>query len=142
MQSVASVAASRFDWERLMRELSRVLPEGSWLHATDATVKPESADPADPAAAAAPAGPTANLVGCTPNQSDVARMMVRLRQMHRVEDVELGSSAQENPTEDPTFDNCGKSYKFDLTVTFSVTSPASEAPRGAARVPASLGGGS
>ena len=31
LQSVAGVAASRFDWERFMRELARVMPEGSWL---------------------------------------------------------------------------------------------------------------
>jgi Tfp pilus assembly protein PilN len=143
-QSVASVAATRFDWERLMRELARVLPEGTWLHATEASVVGEEseANAADPTTPVAASGPTANLVGCTPEQSDVARMMVRLRQMHRVEDVELKESVQENPAESPTFDNCGSSYRFDLTVKFSAASPAREAPRGATRVPASLGGGS
>ena len=38
LQSVAGVAQTRFDWERLMREVSRVMPEGSWLQATDASV--------------------------------------------------------------------------------------------------------
>jgi Tfp pilus assembly protein PilN len=143
MQSVASVAAGRFDWERLMRELARVVPEGSWLQATDASVvgAESEANAADPTAAVAPSGPTANLVGCTPDQSDVARMMVRLRQMHRVEEVELKEAAQENPDEDPSFDSCGSSYRFDLTVKFSAA-PVKEAPRGATRVPASLGGGS
>jgi Tfp pilus assembly protein PilN len=143
MQSVASVAAGRFDWERLMRELARVMPDGSWLHATDASVVSEEAEAnaADPTAAAT-SGPTANLVGCTPDQSDVARMMVRLRQMHRVEDVELKASVQENPDEAPTFDSCGSSYRFDLAVKFSAAPPTSETPRGATRVPASLGGGS
>jgi Tfp pilus assembly protein PilN len=143
MQSVASVAAGRFDWERLMRELARVMPEGSWLHATEASVVGEEseANAADPSALVAPSGPTANLVGCTPDQSDVARMMVRLRQMHRVEDVELVESAQENPTEAPSFDSCGSSYRFDISVKFTAVS-VSETPRGATRVPASLGGGS
>jgi Tfp pilus assembly protein PilN len=144
MNSVAGVAASRFDWERLMRELSRVMPEGSWLHATDASVSGDAESDSGSAAApdAAPSGPSANLVGCTPKQSDVARMMVRLGQMHRVEDVELTESVQENPKEDPTFDNCGSHFRFDLTVKFSAAPPAKEAPRGATRVPASLGGGS
>src|SRR5918999_1338342 len=35
--SVAGVAATRFDWERLMRELSRVMPAGSWLQSADAS---------------------------------------------------------------------------------------------------------
>jgi hypothetical protein len=39
-------------------------------------------------------------------------------------------------------DNCGSLYKFDITVSFSPTAPARERPRGADRVPASLGGGS
>ena len=36
--SVRTVADTRFDWERLMRELSRVMPSGSWIQATDASV--------------------------------------------------------------------------------------------------------
>ncbi len=37
MQSVAGVAASRFDWERFMRELARVIPADSWLQSADAS---------------------------------------------------------------------------------------------------------
>ena len=146
LQSVAGVAQTRFDWERLMREVSRVMPAGSWLQATDASV---TGDPnntgAAPAATttATPSQPYANFVGCTPDQSDVARIMVRLRQLHRVEDVKLKESARE-PGEDTaaTVDNCGSLYKFDVSVTFSPTAPVSEAPRNSGRVPASLGGGS
>ena len=36
--SVSTIADTRFDWERLMRELSRVMPAGSWLQTTDASV--------------------------------------------------------------------------------------------------------
>ncbi len=100
MQSVAGVAATRFDWERFMRELARVIPADSWLQSADASTTGEAAA-AGTAAAPAPTGapatgsPTANLTGCTPSQSDAARLMVRLRQLHRVEDVELGSSTKE-----------------------------------------------
>jgi Tfp pilus assembly protein PilN len=144
--AVAGVAESRFDWERLMREVSLLMPEGSWLQTTEASV---SGDPTattttptatDPTAVAA--SPAATFVGCTPRQSDVARMMVRLRQMHRVADVELNESTREVASEPATVDNCGTHYKFDLTVTFNPTEPATEAPRGATRVPVSLGGGS
>jgi Tfp pilus assembly protein PilN len=146
MQSVAGVAATRFDWERFMRELSRVMPEGSWLLSADAsTTGVEGAATAGTAGAPAAdtaAGPSANLLGCTPTHSDVARMMVRLRQLHRVTDVELTSSIREAESADVSFDNCGSNASFDLTVKFSPTAPAAEAPRGAVRVPASLGGGS
>ena len=137
LTSVTGVAATRFDWERLMREVSRVMPEGSWLQATDASV---SGDPN--ALAVPPAAPYASFVGCTPRQSDVAQLMVRLRQLHRVEDVKLNESAQETLEGETTVDNCGTLYKFDVGVTFSATEPAGEAPRGSEGVPASLGGGS
>ncbi len=147
--SVAGVAATRFDWERFMRELALVMPEGSWLQTADASTTGDTATGAQ-ASSAAPstAGPTtagapsAHLVGCTPDQADTARMMVRLRQLHRVEDVALGSSTKEESGSPAGIDNCGSNYKFDLTVKFSPAAPAGEVPRGEARVPASLGGGS
>jgi Tfp pilus assembly protein PilN len=146
--SVASVASTRFDWERLMRELSRVMPEGSWLTSANASVTgaTDAAASATTPAAGATAGagaPSANLVGCTPKHSDVARTMVRLRQLHRVVDVELTQSSREG-AQDTTaaIDSCGRNTSFDLTLTFSPTSPVADAPRGETRVPASLGGGS
>ncbi len=145
--SVAAVASTRFDWERLMREVALIMPAGSWLQSADASVT--GAAGADAAAEATvtttsvgPVSPSATFVGCTPRQSDVARMMVRLRQMHRVADVTLKESTQEQASSPATVDNCGRFYRFDLTVSFNPTEPASATPRGATRVPASLGGGS
>jgi Tfp pilus assembly protein PilN len=147
--SVAAVASTRFDWERLMRELSRVMPEGSWLTSASASVTGATDAASNPAAAGTPAAPTAagapsaNLVGCTPKHSDVARMMVRLRQLHRVADVELKQSSRDDEADaTAAIDSCGRNTGFDLTLTFSPTSPVAEAPRGETRVPASLGGGS
>ena len=147
LTSVTGVAQTRFDWERLMRELSRILPEGSWLQSADASILGDPAGPTTPTptptTTAAPAAPSASLVGCTPDQSDVAGMMVRLGQVHRVSEVTLNESAQEQVEGTPaSVDNCGSLYKFDLTVTFEQAAPPHEAPRGASRVPASLGGGS
>jgi hypothetical protein len=144
LTSVTGVAATRFDWERLMREVSRVMPEGSWLQATDASVSGDPNALAVPPAGVAPtpAAPYASFVGCTPRQSDVAQLMVRLRQLHRVEDVKLNESAQETLEGETTVDNCGTLYKFDVGVSFTATEPVGEAPRGSEGVPASLGGGS
>jgi Tfp pilus assembly protein PilN len=149
MQSVAGVAASRFDWERFMRELARVIPADSWLQSADASTTGDAVaagtttgTPA-PASTSATGSPSANLVGCTPSQSDAARLMVRLRQLNRVEDVQLGSSTKEEASTGAAgIESCGGGYKFDLTLKFSPAAPAGEAPRGEARVPASLGGGS
>jgi Tfp pilus assembly protein PilN len=143
--AVTAAAQTRFDWERYMRELSRVMPEGSWINSASASVTGEgvstetASTAVDPAAAATP---KANLVGCTPRQSEVARMMVRLEQMYRVTDVTLNESTRESGNTDTTLQNCGRLYKFDLTVSFSQVQPANEAPKGETRVPASLGGGS
>jgi Tfp pilus assembly protein PilN len=146
LASVSGVAETRFDWERLMRELSRVMPSGSWLQTTDASVTGEvaGAEAATPAAGtAAVPQPKVNLVGCTPDQSDVAGMMVRLRQLHRVSDVELNQSSTElGAAGEAGVDNCGRYYQFDLLVTFSPTPPQTEAPHGENVVPTSLGGGS
>jgi Tfp pilus assembly protein PilN len=144
--SVAGVAATRFDWERLMREVSLIMPSGSWLQSTDASVAGDDdaeVQPTDPTTATSipAASPTATFVGCTPKQSNVARMMVRLRQMHRVVDVTLNESTQDQAGSPATVENCGRYYKFDITVAFAPAS-AKAAPRGANRVPASLGGGS
>jgi Tfp pilus assembly protein PilN len=145
-QSVAGVAAKRFDWERFMRELAHVMPEGSWLQSADASVTGDTGTGTTPTPAATdptqPVAPAANLVGCTPDQDDVARMMVRLRELYRVDDVVLNESTLGEGEEEATVSNCGSLYTFNLTVEFSAIEPSKEAPRGSDSVPASLGGGS
>jgi hypothetical protein len=71
-------------------------------------------------------------------------MMVRLRQLHRVIDVELTQSSREDgaTAADTGIDSCGVNTSFDMTVKFSPAAPVAEAPRGASEVPVSLGGGS
>jgi Tfp pilus assembly protein PilN len=146
LASVSTIASTRFDWERLMRELSRVIPAGSWVQTTDASATGDvSGASKEPAAAGTVAvgQPKVNLVGCTQSQEDAARMMVRLRQLHRVEDVELNESVREiGGGSEVTVDNCGHLYKFDIVVSFQPAETQTEAPRGESSVPASLGGGS
>jgi Tfp pilus assembly protein PilN len=142
LTSVMAAAQTRFDWERFMRELSRVMPANSWIHTTNASVSGDTSGGNLTSTATTVPLPEANLVGCTPRQSEVARMMVRLEQMYRVTDVALNESTQEQAGGDTSLQNCGDLYKFDLTVTFSPVEPANEAPKGETQVPASLGGGS
>jgi Tfp pilus assembly protein PilN len=147
--SVLTTAQTRFDWERLMREVSLIMPEGSWLQTADASTTGDPAAAgavaaaAATGAAAAPAGPAATFVGCTRRQSEVATLMVRMREMHRATDVELNESTREQQSGgDAGVESCGSYYKFDVTVSFEPAAPVKEAPRGSLRVPASLGGGS
>jgi Tfp pilus assembly protein PilN len=147
-QSVSQVAATRFDWERFMRELSHIMPEGSWLQSADASVTGDTATagastPSTPAPATGTvAQPAAILIGCTPDQDDTARMLVRLGQLHRVEDVQLNESTAGENEQEVSLANCGSLYTFNITVKFAATEPSREAPLGTNRVPASLGGGS
>jgi Tfp pilus assembly protein PilN len=144
--AVRQLAATRFDWERLMRELARVMPKGGWLQQATASVTGEldststssSATTTDGSTTGAPA---ARLTGCMPHQGDVADMMLRLRRMYRAEDVELTESAIEDIDAPASISSCGGYYKFDVTVTFA-SSVDAEAPDGQKRVPAALGGGS
>ena len=160
--SVKKLAGGRFDWERLTRELAVVLPNGVWLTEVDASSMPDSATTAAPAAATGQpeiTGPSAKLVGCSKKQPDVARLIVRLKQMHRVDDVQLkessvseaaGTSSSSTTTTGSTSgstsgaanaQSCGRSYSFELTVIFDdqpeVSAPGGESPRVSAR----LGGG-
>ena len=41
VQTVEQLAQSRFDWERVLRELSKVLPEHIWLVSLTGTVTPD-----------------------------------------------------------------------------------------------------
>jgi Tfp pilus assembly protein PilN len=136
--SVRQLAEQRFDWERLMLELARVLPADGWLQTVEAST---TAEAEETTAIASTGGPTATLVGCLPRQPDVADLMLRLRRMHRVEDVALSESLVEDERTPPTVDTCGRYYKFDVTVSFA-PAVSREAPDGQRRVPAVLGGGS
>ncbi len=165
ISSVTTLAGDRFDWERLVREVSLVLPSGTSLTelnaskgdqaqgassstGTSSTPTPSSTD------ASASGLPSLHLVGCAEKQTTVATMLVRLRQMHGVDDVELGESSEQVPDSEgggssaagdsangaASSDGCKpRTFKFDATVTFKQE----VAPQaGDRRVPARLGGGS
>jgi Tfp pilus assembly protein PilN len=166
--SVKSLAEARVDWERVMRELSLVLPSETWLTELDASAagtspggsapsgasgqgSGSSGQPAAPSSEAA-GGPTLHLVGCAKNQRDVATMLVRLRRLNGVGDVDLAESAREeegaggaaaaagDASSNPT--SCAPDYKFDLSVSFAAAGPTAPTTKGTERVPATLGGGS
>ena len=142
LAAVIATSKTRFDWERLMRELSLIMPEGSWLRTTSASVLGEESPTAETPTAGSATGPTATFVGCTRKQSEVATLMVRMRHLHRATDVKLNQSAQETTDGEASIDSCGRLYQFDVTVSFDPVAPAREAPRGSVRVPVSLGCGS
>jgi len=161
--SVKSLAAGRFDWERLSLEMARVMPPGVFVTDLSAAAagSPEGATGAAGGAAASPpdssgagAGPQVKITACAPTQPDVATAMVRLRSMHRAKEVELadstrGESSQGGGATAPgasgsADQGCGTTrgrpnYKFVANVSFEAAPP--DAEEGSPDVPRSLGGG-
>jgi Tfp pilus assembly protein PilN len=146
--SVKALADTRFDWERLMRELALVLPSGSSLTAVtassgevvSATAPSTTSAPATPTT---PGAPTLALTGCATSQRRVAVILVRLRQLHRAVDVQLVDSSQSETESAPATGatGCfGSDYTFNASVTFD-PAPAAEPKEEGSAVPSSLGGG-
>jgi len=93
--TVSSLADSRFDWERVIRELSRVLPADVWLSKLSATATPSVAleGGAEVAGRDSIAGPALEIVGCAPSQQAVARFVAVARDIDGVTRVGLPSSS-------------------------------------------------
>lgn len=93
-RSVRVVAQTRFDYERLTRELTRILPEHVWITGLD--VGPTELNPeegADSIQATASAGAlTVSLSGCAPDQPTVADTLDRLTALTGATSVNLGAS--------------------------------------------------
>jgi Tfp pilus assembly protein PilN len=100
--TVQSLARSRFDWQRAFTDLARVIPSDVWLTSMVATVKPgvsfggtgggapDSGDTGQLRGSLQV--PAIELVGCTLDQAEVARVMTRLRLITGVQRVSLASS--------------------------------------------------
>lgn len=99
--TVTSLAQSRFDWERVMRELALVLPADVWLIELEGTVSPEVQveDGADISLRESVPGPALELVGCTVSQEAVGRFVAALRDIDGVTRVTVASSERPELTE-------------------------------------------
>ena len=96
--TVAGLADSRFDWERVMRELSLVLPKDAWLIGLTATVAPgvsvggASAGGGASSLRAATPGPALEISGCATGQESVAGFVTALKDIDGVTRVGVQSS--------------------------------------------------
>lgn len=94
VDTVTSLAQSRFDWERVIRELTLVLPEKVWLTSLIGTVSPAvtvSSGESVSLRAEVP-GPALELVGCAPSQRDVASLISAIGDIDGVTRVTAGRS--------------------------------------------------
>jgi Tfp pilus assembly protein PilN len=93
--TVTSLAQSRFDWERVMRELALVLPDDVWLLQLEGTVSPDvQLDSGVDIAirGSSVPGPALELVGCTVSQEAVGRLAAALHDIDGVTRVAVFKS--------------------------------------------------
>jgi Tfp pilus assembly protein PilN len=149
VQSVGSLAVSRIDYERLLRETSRVLPAGVWLGSLDAeaTGGGTAAATTSGSTSTAATNPSVHLIGCAPSQRAVATTLVRLRAIHGSDEVQLNDSGKAlkfGPAgasgSSAGNGSCGDNFAFDLVV--NLTTQVTGFGDVGQKVPATLGGGS
>lgn len=140
VETVQEIASSRFDWQRALSDLSRVVPANTSLSSLTATVSPSSGSGGGSTSGGLRGditSPAFELQGCTASQDDVARLMSRLRLIRGVTRVTLADSVKTN-TSAPAAAVSGSAGatsgacaadapKFDLVVFFEPL-PAPSAP--------------
>jgi Tfp pilus assembly protein PilN len=92
--TVTSLAQSRFDWNRVLEELSLVLPSDVHLSALTGTVSPDVTvdGGVDVSLRGSVAGPALEITGCAPGQEAVAGFVSSLEDIDGVTRVGLNSS--------------------------------------------------
>jgi type IV pilus assembly protein PilM len=99
-ETVATVAGSRFNWDRALRQLAQVGPRGVWLTSAKGTLTPSTqvdggATDGDTAALrGAVSAPALELAGCATRERGVPSYMDRLYGMTGVSDVGFSRTEQ------------------------------------------------
>jgi Tfp pilus assembly protein PilN len=92
--TVTSLAQSRFDWQRVINELARVVPSNVWLvqMAGTASSTVTLSDGPDISLRDSVQGPALELVGCAPSQDAVAGLVSSLEEIDGVTRVGVQQS--------------------------------------------------
>jgi Tfp pilus assembly protein PilN len=100
--ALSAALSTRVPFDRLLREISLVLPGNAWLTQLDATAPaptaPAVAGAAPPQATTTPAG--VSIEGATYSHDSVARVLARLSVVPSLENVRLTSSARVEPSKE------------------------------------------
>lgn len=116
VQTITSLANSRFDWPRVMRELGLVLPSDVTLTNLDASASLGEGGGGGEAASGV-LGPSLELEGCTSSQDAVATFITALKDIDGVTRVGLESSVAEEGGSG-SGEGCEGKTQFDLVVAF------------------------
>jgi Tfp pilus assembly protein PilN len=91
IQTVRDLAASRFDWEQALRDISRAVPAEVTLAEINGTIS-TAAGGGGSGIRSAIASPAIELKGCTSGQKEVATLLARLRSVDGATRVSLAKS--------------------------------------------------
>ncbi len=102
VQTVTTIAATRFHWHAVLSQLAQVVPANTSLLSLQGTVAPGANAGGTSGGSGGSSGglrsvitsPALELTGCTASQDDVARLISRLRVIDGVTRVTLGSSVK------------------------------------------------
>ncbi len=128
--TVTSLADSRFDWERVMRELALILPSDVWLTSLDATAGGSEGEGGSGLASSA-AGPALELSGCAEGPEAVAGFVTALKDIDGVTRVGLQSSqvgGAEGGGEGGASSEVGDCSGGDFVASFQMTAVFDAAP--------------
>jgi Tfp pilus assembly protein PilN len=126
VDTVNSLLDTSFNWERVLRSLSRTIPSNAWLTSLVGTVSPNVKVESEGGGAAAQLrgktnSPAVALTGCTYSHSAVARMMVRMRNLDDVSDVALQSSEKSESAEQSAASETGSDSGDDCRTDEKIT---------------------
>jgi Tfp pilus assembly protein PilN len=96
-ETISSLARSRFDWERVMRELALVIPADVTLDSLTGSVGAagsEGSSGSDTGSSAGIEAPSLQMSGCGEGHASVARLVAALRDIDGVTRVGLSSSQE------------------------------------------------
>jgi Tfp pilus assembly protein PilN len=148
--TVTSLAQSRFDWQRVLRELAIVMPSDVWLTNLNAKASAAAAAPSSSSsssssssgAATSVSGPSLDIQGCAPGHDAVASFLAALHDIDGVTRVavlssdEPDSSGSSSSTAAPTGGAGGASCAArNFISTFEVVAAFDGAQLGAAAQP-------
>ena len=145
VETVRRLAASRFDWEQALRDLSHAVPTPVTLTSIAGTIAADtqgSSNPLRPSVSA----PAIELKGCTTSQTAVASLMARLRNIDGVTRVSVSKSDKETavtvtrrtPSEVGASERAcgGNPPAFEIDAFFEHDAALSPAPSGDGAAPA------
>jgi Tfp pilus assembly protein PilN len=155
-QTVVSLAQSRFDWERVLRELAIVIPDSVWLTSVTGSASAESGSSSSGSSAgAAPegvAGPSLQIEGCATGHEAVASFLTALRDIDGVTRVSVlksdrpESSSPESSSTSSSASGAGANCatrdfisQFEIVAAFDAVPAAAGAEESATTQPAASG---